>query len=524
MVKGKIIKGKKKITQTSEPFKYKKILIIIGIVLVIGGIIGVVLYFTVFKNSGSSSGGGGNTPTVQPGPNPTYSPGPGPNPTVQPGPGPNPTGPPGPPGPTGPPGPPNPSNNNNKVVGAWINAANPPWSIIPNMDIIILSSFGPNPWSMLYPCTSSFSLFPTDFSALNAMVTTARSKAPVVLISIGGSSFGVDEWAGMLYKYYQSSSNSVCQCPSGSYWFGCDADDQSCCPDADKAAGKCGGSFTIPYTNSTDCCSFQSNPHKCCCGYGSTIINGKCVPNSTPIPCNVPGLINQDTYNTCVQQAGTDNNALYLCKLQNSDPVQAYADCLVATGADGLDFDYESPDPSGNLATALVKFSIDLKAEMLKRGKTIVLNITMLSGNSYGAQFGGIYDSLKTSTSPFDYAVPMLYYTPQYPYGDPTAQNTWNGLLNYWATNFLIKGVSNAKLLPAFIDCSASPPVFECSDLSHFINEYIITSPYPNSVEPSGALFFWYNDGGDYDTTKITKHISNLHNYFISQTPLICNY
>jgi hypothetical protein len=481
MVKN-IIKYKNK--KNSNNIFSKRTLIIISIIIVLGGVIGVILYFTLFKNK--HSGGGGNPP-VPPTPNP--------------------------PGPS----------NSNKVVGAWINAANPPWSIIPNMDIIILSSFGPNPWSMLYPCTSSFSMFPEDYTDFAKMVSTARTKAPIVLLSIGGSSFGVGEWGGMLYKYYQSPSNSVCQCPGSSYWFGCDADDQSCCPDADKAAGKCGGTFTIPYKDSENCCSFTSNPHKCCCGYGSTIIDGKCVSNTPDVPCNVPGLINQDNYNKCVQEAGTDNNSLYLCKLKNSDPVQAFADCLMATGADGIDFDYESPDPEGNLATALVKFSIDLKKEMSKRGKTIILLITMLSGNSYGAQFQGIYDTLKTNTSPFDYAVPMLYSIPQYPYGDPTAQDTWNGLLNYWATNFVIKGVSNTKLLPAFINPSSATE-FECSDLSHFINEYIITSPYPNSVEPGGALFFWYNDGGDYDTDKITKHISNLHNYFVNKTPLLCNY
>ena len=96
MVKGKIVRGKKKIVKSSEPFISKRTLIIIGIVLVIGGIIAVVLYFTVFKPSGSSSGGGGNTPT---GPNPTGTPGP-----------------PGPPGPTSPPGPPIPSND----IVTWV--------------------------------------------------------------------------------------------------------------------------------------------------------------------------------------------------------------------------------------------------------------------------------------------------------------------------------------------------------------------------------------------------------------------
>ena len=86
MVKGKIIRGKKNIKQTSEPFITKRTLIIISIIIVLGCVIGVILYFTVFKHSGSSSGGSGNTPTSGlPGPNPTSGP-PGPNPTSPPGP------------------------------------------------------------------------------------------------------------------------------------------------------------------------------------------------------------------------------------------------------------------------------------------------------------------------------------------------------------------------------------------------------------------------------------------------------
>jgi hypothetical protein len=88
MVKAKIIRGKQNLKKTPEPFISKRTLIIISVILVLGGIIGIILYFTVFKNSGSSgssgsSSGGGNTPIGPPGPNPT--------------------GPPGPPGPTSPP-------------------------------------------------------------------------------------------------------------------------------------------------------------------------------------------------------------------------------------------------------------------------------------------------------------------------------------------------------------------------------------------------------------------------------------
>jgi len=84
MVKGKIIKGKKQLIKSSEPFISKRTLIIISVLIVLGGVIGVILYFTVFKKSSSSSGGGGNTP--EPNPNPSPGPNPGPGPTIGPGP------------------------------------------------------------------------------------------------------------------------------------------------------------------------------------------------------------------------------------------------------------------------------------------------------------------------------------------------------------------------------------------------------------------------------------------------------
>ena len=104
--------GRARTIKPKTPFISRKVLIIIGIIIIIGLGIGLTLYFTVFKKSGSSSGGGGgNTPTMTNGP---------PGPTGQPGPtGPVPTGQPGPTGPvpTGPPVPTIPSNN----IVTWIN-------------------------------------------------------------------------------------------------------------------------------------------------------------------------------------------------------------------------------------------------------------------------------------------------------------------------------------------------------------------------------------------------------------------
>lgn len=120
---------------------------------------------------------------------------------------------------------------------------------------------------------------------------------------------------------------------------------------------------------------------------------------------------------------------------------------------------------------------------------------------------------LKTNNSPFDYAVPMLYSTPQYPYGDPKSQNTWNGLLNFWAQNYMIKGVSNTKLLPAFIE-NSNGVNFTKDDLQKYICQYIKSSPYQNSMQPSGMLFFWYNDGGDYNTNLLTSNLKIAQNCF----------
>jgi len=410
------------------------------------------------------------------------------------------------------------------IVGAWINAANPPWNIIPNMDIMMLASFTPNPWSSLYPCTSNFSLFPTkdssNYTDLLNLVIEGKKRASKVLLSVGGSSFGVSEWGSLLYKYVKDIAPSPCQCPSPGYWFGCAADEESCCKAVDKADGKCGGSYTIKNTNDgSDCCNFNGNQHKCCCGYGSTLVdvNGvqTCVSSIPNTSCDVPGLapVNQDLYNKCIIDAGTDSQKQLLCKLTYADPVMAYADCLETTGADGFDFDYESPDPAGHIATALVQFARDLKAEMTNRGKECILMCTLLSGNSYVAQLGPIYDTLKTNNSPFDYAVPMLYSTPQYPYGDPTSQNTWNGLLNYWAQNYMTKGVSNTKLLPAFIE-NSNGINFTKDDLQKYICQYINSSPYPNSMPTNGMLFFWYNNGGDYNTDLLTSNLEIAKNCF----------
>jgi hypothetical protein len=188
MVKGKIIRGKKKIVKSSEPFISKRTLIIIGVVLVIGGIIGVVLYFTVFKNSGSSSGG--NTPTGPPGSNPTGQPGP------------NPTGQPGPPGP--------PVKPSGKVIGAWS-------SLIgcgsDYFNIISLSGAYPQD----YDPTSYTKFFALVIGDFNANLSSGNSK---YIISIGGSNATSAGWILMFNGLSDPTNNyinlqnfiSACKC------------------------------------------------------------------------------------------------------------------------------------------------------------------------------------------------------------------------------------------------------------------------------------------------------------------------
>jgi hypothetical protein len=435
----------------------------------------------------------------------------------------------------------------NYLTGAWINKDGAPWSIVPNMDVLLLASYTPNPYSNLYDCTSVMSLFPDNpdlKTALNTIVSTSKTKAKYVLLSIGGSSFGDGEWAGMLHKYYQAQLSATCQCPAGSYWFNCSGvDESSCCSPTDKADGNCGGTFEITYNNNgttQSCCTYKSNSHKCCCGNGSTLqnVNGeiRCVATGPHNSCSVPGVVSTDLIdlNNCLAtaQQGTDTNATMQCKFKYGNSAIAYADMLVETGADGIDFDFEITETSGRLSAGLILFANDLRAEMKKRNKPLILTLTILSGDAYGTMYGPIYDILKTNNSPFDYVVPMLYNGGQYTYANPVPTTpgafSWNGLLNTWARNYLTKGTSNTKLLPAFIcyaDSSSNRPLyeqaaFECTDLQHYINDFI-EKPFDSAVIPVGALYFYYATEG-YNTDKLTSNIKNANNYFKNATSITC--
>jgi hypothetical protein len=465
----------------------------------------------------------------------------------------------------------------NFITGAWINKDGPDsqWStdfIKNKMDIIFLASYTPNPYSTLYPCTSNMSLFPNDNTNLINMVNKARQFGKYVLFSIGGSSFGNPEWGG-LFHY---TLPLPCQCPQNSYWFKCpdtnpisttitdstmtgpttttSNPDDSCCKPADLAAGTCGGIIEITDPVEGDCCNYNTNPHRCCCGYGNKIVvkNGKqyCVPTN-PTSCDIPGLVSKDltNLNICLNTAKNDpddpNDAILQCKYQYSSSVLAYADMLVATGADGIDFDFEIATSDGSFSQYLITFARDLKTEMKKRNKPLILTLTVLSGDAYGkandtklpsgvisSMYGPLYDILLTNNSPFDYAVPMLYNGGQYKYANPVPSTPgefyWNGLLNTWANIYLLKGISNTKLLPAFIEYSYLPKrpsfqedAFECSDLINYIEDYI-TSPADTAVIPVGVLYFYYTTASSYDMDKLNSNIKKSMDYFKNGTSITC--
>ena len=188
----------------------------------------------------------------------------------------------------------------------------------------------------------------------------------------------------------------------------------------------------------TDCCNFDNNKHRCCCPKYNHIemIAGKkvCVPDKPQSQCPFYGIIpgREQIITDCMNNKSMLPLDKHLCYLKNIDPVVAYATVLHETGADGVDFDFESPDPAGKLSIALVKFAKDLKAYMAKKyNKKIYFSITPLSGDSYRDQYVGIYESLQSSDCPFDYAIPMLYNGGQYPYGVQVGEDfTWNGLLS----------------------------------------------------------------------------------------------
>lgn len=404
---------------------------------------------------------------------------------------------------------PNPKPFPNKMIsGSWVNASSVPWNNVIEQDLLMLASYTPNPWSTLYPCTIGFSIAKENYPNIKKLVDQGHQKAKQVLISVGGSSFGLPEWNSMLYKYVQNLPKQECECPDGSYWYSC-TDTSSPCP---------GGVFPIKKSDGSDCCSDKNNPHKCCCGYGHHIVDGKCVPSTKPDPnhCSPGGVIpgKESSLAQCLKDAGSDTTKALKCIQDNTDPVLAYADLLMETGADGIDLDYETPDPAGNLSVALVEFCKDLKTEMRRRGKTIYISITILSGNSYGAQYKGIYDSIKTSTSPFDYAIPMLYNGGQYPYDtnkDSVSQNHWNGLLNYWRKNFMNKN-SNTKLIAAFIEYSGGKVAFTCNDLQHFIENYITNPLNDGGVNVEGCVYFYYST--DYDIGLLNQNLKKTNQCF----------
>lgn len=398
-----------------------------------------------------------------------------------------------------------------------------------NQNLIMLASYCPDPWSQNYSCSNNtvFSLFrfteqpnPTPVPPLPLMsdlidlVKNARSRlvsGGKVLVSIGGSSFGLPDWKNLLYKYLPPSPPQSCQCPTGSYWFACDGDASTCC----DGSGKCGGVIEMP-----GCCdSTSTNPHKCCCGYGYKIQtdakgNKECVSITPLKPCNYYGVINQSAIDQCMQDSKMSDFDKMTCVRKNTDPVKAYADMLNIIGADGVDFDYENPDT--DVSNALIQFTTDLTVYMKKTyNKDLYFSMTVLSGNSY-LTYQPIYDSFARDDCPFDYAIPMLYNGGQFLY-DPEAsvdsQCNWNSLLDVWQSKTFGK---KTQLIPAFI-CYTSPQrcTFDCKELTLFIDNYIKKSSGKTPV--NGVVYFYYvNDPSSYDVGLLNNLTSASYQCFTS--------
>jgi hypothetical protein len=429
---------------------------------------------------------------------------------------------------------PSPSQSN-KIIGSWINAIDPnSYKLVTsgNQNLIMLASYCPDPWSVNYSCSKNtvFSLFrfteqPTPvpepepslplMSDLTTLVSNARSvlqPGGKVLVSIGGSSFGLPDWKNLLYKYLGPTPEQPCQCPSGSYWFACDGDEGLCCNGCGTSG--CGGVIDM-----TGCCSSGNNPHKCCCGCGNKIVKdatGKqlCVPLNPMSPCNYYGVTNADAIKKCMDDPNMKDYQKMQCVRDNTDPVRAYAEMLNIIGADGVDFDYENPDT--DVSNALIKFTQDLTSYMKKTyNKDLYFSMTVLSGNSY-LTYQPIYDSFGRDDCPFDYAIPMLYNGGQFLYNQNApvdSQCNWNSLLDVWMSK---KFGKNTILVPAFI-CYTSPGkcTFNCDQLKLFMENYI-NKPTPSGKTPvNGVVYFYYvDDPSSYDVKLLNNVIGATYSCF----------
>ena len=182
------------------------------------------------------------------------------------------------------------TNKKSNIVGYWWNCSNPATPIPSECDtqtnLIMLASFCPNPFSVSH-CSDVFGMcahsdnatgqYPTPFG-LDILYKYAkqvsdevsnghRNLDPYVLISIGGSSFGLSDWMTLAVgpnariKNNTSGTTGKYQCPENSYQ----------ATQTNIEAGGC----TTPYTTMPGCAPYidtnyltDGSDHACQCNAG----------------------------------------------------------------------------------------------------------------------------------------------------------------------------------------------------------------------------------------------------------------
>lgn len=226
--------------------------------------------------------------------------------------------------------------------------------------------------------------------------------------------------------------------------------------------------------------------------------DSKCT-SSTPPPA--PSTCNYNTYpNT------TEGN------------VKLMYDILVGSGADGFDFDFETPDQGGRLSVAFIPFAAALKAygQAATPQKQIVLTMTLMSGADI--KYAALYDCFRSSTCPFDYAVPMPYANCMYPYTgtqlysetwdnvsvtwshsvpyNPTQTFYWNSLMDVWTQNYFTD--ESVTQLVIAVETIQHDQWYPCaisnSDLGHVYSDYTHAVLPGACTHVVGTFFFWYEE------------------------------
>ena len=404
-----------------------------------------------------------------------------------------------------------------RISGYWLNKDNPGisngllFNKAADVDVVFIASFSPDPRTL--NCTSLprnvFSLAPgnslTQLPIVGVVKNNVKSGTKIVL-SLGGSSFGLLEWCHLVWPFVQ---NYACD------QFGGGGFDNS----------SCGSVYAYETDHATTSCYKSGNPSSqpsfrhykprsycpnetctCCCSNDYTLTNGTCVLTPT------------------VQIPIRDDCSYGLYRNTTDGIVKYMYDILVNNGADGYDFDYETPDDGGHVAAALVAFGIALKTYSESMHRPLYTSMTLMSGTSFSISYGPLFECFRSNWCPFTWAVPMPYANCMYPYTGvnvyPESFNhqsqsyevtsvptntgfTWNGLVDGWTqTHFtddsvtrLVLAVDAAVHELSWFPCSISP-----ADIQHVYDDYT-ASHLPNACTHITGLFFWYYNQFDTPTT-----------------------